>query len=353
MTESLPPGPHRRYNPLVEQWVLVSPHRTQRPWQGQVEKLPPQERPTYDPGCYLCPGNSRAGGVSNPDYADTFVFDNDFPALLPESDAAAVDGPPWMRAEPETGTCRVVCFSPRHDLSLGSLDTGAVRRVIDTWADEVATLMAREDIGYVQVFENRGAMMGCSNPHPHGQIWATRNPPNEVAAEDTAQARYRAEHGEPLLGAVLRGELAAGGRVLFDGGEWVALVPFWAVWPFEALLLPKRQTACLTELDADQRDDLAEAWPRLVRCYDALFGVEMPMSSGWHGAPERSADRDAWWLHAHFYPPLLRSATVKKFMVGYEMLGGPQRDITAEAAADRLRAVLSDEATGAADTSGR
>jgi len=332
--------PHRRYNPLTRQWVLVSPHRTKRPWQGQVEPSAPTARAAYDEGCYLCPGNARAGGVSNPDYADTFVFDNDFPALLSERDPEIQTEPAWMRAESEQGVCRVVCYSPRHDLTLGSLDTPAVRRVIDTWVDEVTTLLDRPEISYVQVFENRGAMMGCSNPHPHGQIWATRNAPNEVAAEDEAQADYRREHGEQLLGAVLRDELASRERVVLETDAWVALVPFWAIWPFELLLLPKRAVACLTETDEKQREDLAIIWPAIVRCYDAVFGVEMPMSCGWHSAPTTARDRSAWRLHAHFYPPLLRSATVKKFMVGYEMLGGPQRDITAESAAERLRQSL-------------
>jgi UDPglucose--hexose-1-phosphate uridylyltransferase len=336
-----PSIPHRRKNPLTGEWVLVSPHRARRPWQGAVEKLPRAERPTYDPGCYLCPGNERAAGSRNPAYTGTFVFDNDFPALLsdPSPSPADAGAPAWMETQAERGTCRVICYSPRHDQGLGDLPLHEVRAVVDAWVNEVASLLSRPHIGYVQVFENKGEVMGCSNPHPHGQIWATHEVPNEVAKEDVLQASHRRAHGQCLLCRVHEDELKSGVRVICSNDDWTALVPFWAVWPFETLVLPRRHTACLTELDGRQKDSLVALWQRLLRAYDRLFAVTMPFSCGWHAAPKQSADRTAWHLHAHFYPPLLRSATVRKFMVGYEMLGGPQRDLTPEQAAEQLRAV--------------
>ncbi len=332
--------PHRRRNPLTGEWVLVSPHRARRPWQGAVERLPAATRPAYDPKCYLCPGNARAEGATNPAYRGTFVFDNDFPALLRDSPATAEHTPAWKQAETESGICRVLCYSPRHDLTLSDLEPGEMRGVVRMWVDQFAELSAQPDIGYVQIFENKGEVMGCSNPHPHGQIWATRGVPNEVAKEDRAQAAYRREHRTCLLCEVAAHELAAKERMVLANGEWVALVPFWAVWPFETLVLPRRHAATLLDLDAAQREGLADLWQGLLRCYDALFEVTMPFGCGLHQAPRGGEDHEAWHLHAHFYPPLLRSATVRKFMVGYEMLGGPQRDLTAEQAAERLRAVL-------------
>jgi len=330
--------PHRRRNPLTGDWVLVSPHRARRPWQGGIEKLPPTNRPAYDPGCYLCPGNPRVGGARNPAYEGTYVFDNDFPALLRETGTAdAPSGrPAWMETSPESGVCRVVCYSPRHDLSLGELDPPQVQAVVDRWIEEVATLSEGRDIGYVQVFENRGEVMGCSNPHPHGQIWASRGVPHEVAKEDAGQLGWARAHGECLLCSVARFEAEAKERLVLANEEWVAVVPFWAVWPFETLVLPRRHASSLLTLDGAQRDALAHLWRSLLRRYDRLFDVPMPLSCGWHLAPE-GADARAWHAPAHFYPPLLRSATVKKFMVGYEMLGGPQRDLTPEQAAGPLR----------------
>ncbi|HEY3449435.1 MAG TPA: UDP-glucose--hexose-1-phosphate uridylyltransferase [Myxococcales bacterium] len=331
--------PHRRRNPLTGEWVLVSPHRATRPWQGAVEKVPPVSRPAHDPSCYLCPGSARAAGAVNPAYEGTFVFDNDFPALLPAPDQARTDppSPAWMERRPENGVCRVVCYSPRHDLGLSQLPAAAVRQVVDAWTDQVRWLMARPDVGYVQVFENKGEAMGCSNPHPHGQIWASGEVPNEIAKEDARQAAWRAERGECLLCRVQRDELERGERVVVSNSEWTVVVPFWAVWPFETLLLPLRHAPCLTALDDAQKDALVAIWQKLFTAYDRLFEVSMPLSCGWHLCPKRPADPAAWHLHAHFYPPLLRSATVRKFMVGYEMLGGPQRDLTPEQAAERLR----------------
>lgn len=328
--------PHRRRNPLTGDWVLVSPHRARRPWQGSVEATPARTTLAYDPACYLCPGNTRAAGPTNPSYEGTFVFPNDFPALL-ASEPEVRGGPPWLEARAESGLCRVLCYSPRHDLSLGDLPAAGARAVVETWIEQVAELHARPDLAYAEVFENRGEMMGCSNPHPHGQIWATRELPNEIAREDARQTDYRRAHGRCLLCEVLEHERREGERVVLENEEWTVVVPFWALWPFEALLLPRRHAETLPVLDASQRGALAEVWQRLLRRYDRLFQVAMPLSAGWHLAPARGADASAWHAHAHFYPPLLRSATVRKFMVGYELLAGAQRDLTPEQAAARLR----------------
>lgn len=342
--------PHRRYNPLTDQWVLVSPHRAKRPWQGQEETTEADDRPTYDPNCYLCPGNTRTSGRVNPAYAGPFVFTNDFQALLPDTTEAAdasEAGPPdpLLRAEAVRGTCRVICYSPRHDLSLAQMQPAEIRPVVDLWARETAFL--GKTYRWVQVFENRGSVMGCSNPHPHGQIWAGDFLPQEAAREDRCQAAYYARHGESLLAAYLKREKSEGDRIILENEEWMVLVPYWAVWPFETLVLPKRPASHLTALDEAARDGLAEILPPFLKAYDALFNCSFPYSMGWHGAPT-AGDRDEapapanahWHLHAHFYPPLLRSATVKKFMVGYEMLAEAQRDLTPEQAAERLRQCL-------------
>ena len=332
--------PHRRYNPLTAEWVMVSPHRTRRPWQGQVEKTPPEVRPSYDPTCYLCPGNPRAGGAQNPPYEHTFVFDNDFAALMPVPVSGVVDEGGLLRAEPVEGICRVLCFSPRHDLTLAEMDPASIRLVVDAWATQTGELGALPFVDYVQVFENRGAMMGASNPHPHGQIWSTSRVPNEPAKEARAQAAYSQAHqGRSLLGDYLELELRDRRRLVCANEHWVVLVPFWAVWPFETLVLPRRQVAALAELDAAERDALAAILKQVTTRYDNLFEVSFPYSMGWHQCPTDDQEHPGWTLHAHFYPPLLRSATVRKFMVGFEMLAEPQRDIPAEAAAERLRSV--------------
>ena len=327
--------PHRRFNPLTGEWVQVSPQRTQRPWLGQVEKTPGESRPAYDPGCYLCPGNPRAGGDRNPQYSHTFVFTNDFSALMPDVPAETHSPHPLLRAQGVPGTCRVVCFSPRHDLTLAEMDPDAIRQVVDTWAEQVVELGKR--YCWVQVFENKGEVMGCSNPHPHGQIWALDKLPNEPAKEDARQRAYAAEHGRPLLLDYAELELEQKERLVLANQHWLALVPYWAVWPFEILLLPRRRVSHLPDLSEDERQSLADALKRLLTRYDNLFETSFPYSMGWHGAPLDGVDHPGWQLHAHFYPPLLRSATVKKFMVGYEMLAEPQRDITPEQAAGRLR----------------
>ncbi len=331
--------PHRRYNPLTGEWVLVSPQRTQRPWMGQVERVAEATRPRYDPNCYLCPGNTRAGGVRNPDYTGTFVFTNDFPALLPDAPLQRANSHPLLVAEGERGTCRVVCFSPRHDLTLAEMGLAEIRAVVDVWASQVTEL--GNLYCWVQVFENKGEMMGCSNPHPHGQIWAGSALPNEPTKEDRQQAAYFAVHGSPLLLDYVALEQEQGVRVVVENAHWLAVVPFWAIWPFETLLLPKRHVLHLPMLDEAERDALADALKRLLTRYDNLFRVSFPYSMGWHGAPCGVEACAHWQLHAHFYPPLLRSATVRKFMVGYEMLAEAQRDLTAEQSAEWLR-TLSD-----------
>jgi UDPglucose--hexose-1-phosphate uridylyltransferase len=339
----LPTGPHRRYDPLTDQWVLVSAGRTQRPWQGRQERgTAVDERPAFDPECYLCPGNARVSGARNPDYTSTFVFTNDFAALRPDAgDEVMRDG--LLLAEAEPGTCRVLCFSPRHDLTLTDMDPAGVREVVDLWAHETSELGGRWR--WVQVFENRGQAMGASNPHPHGQIWAGAALPERGAREDAAQRRHHRSNGRRLLLDVV-GQESGGVRVVEEDGEWLALVPFWAVWPYETLLVPRRPAARIPDLDAAQRDGLVTAMQRLLRRYDALFGQPMPFSMGWHQAPFDGADTEPWQVHAHFLPPLLE-ATKRKFMVGYELLSEPQRDISAEDAAERLRATAIPESVTA------
>ena len=327
--------PHRRRNVLTGDWVLVSPHRTQRPWQGRREPEAGEDRPKHDPQCYLCPGNVRANGDRNPDYRSTFVFPNDFAALLADEGPSHGDQNELFHAEPVNGTCRVICFSPRHDLTLARMPLPDIRHVVDTWAEETESLGAAWR--WVQVFENKGDVMGCSNPYPHGQIWASDGLPNEIAKEEHCQHGYFNAHTSPLLVDYARHEQEAGERVVASNEFWLAVVPFWAVWPFETLLLPTRRVARLQDLDDKQRDALSDILRRLLTRYDNLFETSFPYSMGWHGAPFGEGDLPHWQLHAHFYPPLLRSATVKKFMVGYELLAEAQRDLTPEMAAQRLR----------------
>jgi UDPglucose--hexose-1-phosphate uridylyltransferase len=335
-------NPHVRWNPLRREWVLVSPQRNARPWQGQIEDAGDVDIPSHDPSCYLCPRSQRAGGAVNPDYETTFAFDNDFPALLPTVAPREQSDGDLLIARTESGRCRVVCFSPRHDLTLSRMKRDAIRGVVDVWIDESGRIGAEPDISYVEIFENRGAAMGASNPHPHGQIWATATIPNEPAREQEAFLAYRAKRGRCLLCEYLRTERERGERLVFENDDFTVLVPFWAVWPFETLILSRRHAGSLEQLSAGERDGLAGALKRLTTRYDNLFETPFPYSMGFHQRPCDGAAHDEWHLHAHFYPPLLRSATVRKFMVGFELLGTAQRDLTPEDAAARLRA-LSEE----------
>jgi UDPglucose--hexose-1-phosphate uridylyltransferase len=334
--------PHRRRNPLTGEWVLVSPQRAGRPWQGQVERPQAQAAVAYDPHCYLCPGNERAGGVRNPEYSGTFVFDNDFAALRRSDSSAKVDAGRLLVAEAESGVCRVVCFSPRHDLTLARMATRDIRGVVNTWVEEFTNLGEQRDIRYVQIFENRGEIMGCSNPHPHGQIWANATVPNEPAKEQHELLGYSSAHDGCLLCEYMNIERSAGERIVCENDGFLVVVPFWAVWPFEVLLVSKRHVRDIVELGEEERNGLADILKKITTRYDNLFQVSFPYSMGFHQRPTDGMEHEEWHLHAHFYPPLLRSASVKKFMVGYEMLGMPQRDITPESAAERLRA-LSDQ----------
>ncbi|AKD37922.1 galactose-1-phosphate uridylyltransferase [Pasteurella multocida subsp. multocida OH4807] len=331
--------PHRRYNPLTDQWVLVSPHRAKRPWQGQQEKVAEDEKPTHDPSCYLCPSNKRITGEQNPDYKKPFVFKNDFSALLEDTPNPENTTDPLFQISKAQGESRVICFSPDHSKTLPLLTVEEITEVIKVWQDQLHEL--GKTYQWVQIFENKGAAMGCSNPHPHGQIWANSFLPNEVVREDQTQRAYFEKHGSVMLVDYVKRELELKERIVVETEHWLAVVPYWAVWPFETLLLPKVQVKRLTDLTDAQANDLALALKKLTTKYDNLFEISFPYSMGFHAAPFNQDSNEHWQLHAHFYPPLLRSATVRKFMVGYEMLGESQRDLTAEQAAERLR-VLSD-----------
>jgi UDPglucose--hexose-1-phosphate uridylyltransferase len=331
---------HRRFNPLTGEWILVSPHRTKRPWQGKTEQPPLDDRPRHDPECYLCPGNTRAGGEVNPDYSGTFAFTNDFAALLPDTPSGGVnDG--LLTAESERGLCRVMCFSPRHDLTLPLLGVPAIEGVIATWMREYAELGSEDFINHVQIFENKGAVMGCSNPHPHGQIWCNQTIPDLPLKELETQSAYQHKHDSCLLCTYLATELLRGERIVAQNDSFAVVVPFWATWPFEVMVLPKKHMSSINELTKAHVTDFAEILEATTIRYDNLFETSFPYSMGIHQSPTDGEKHDYWHFHVHFYPPLLRSATVKKFMVGYEMLGAPQRDITAEMSASRLREVPS------------
>lgn len=328
--------PHRRRNPLTGDFLLVSPHRTERPWQGAQEDISLEKRPEHDPQCYLCPGNTRANGMQNPQYENTFAFTNDFSALLANDgtqthqDTLAEDTA-LFHSEPTQGECRVLCFSPRHDLSLAEMTTPELLAVVKLWINQYAEL--EKKYAWVQLFENKGSVMGCSNPHPHGQVWASDFLPNEARKEERHQHAYFKEHGEPLLFGYAKAEIARQERIVCQNQDWLVVVPYWASWPFETLLLPKFKVSDFNGLGAEQQHSLADILKDHLGRYDRLFQCSFPYSMGWHGYPDAASQ-----LHAHFYPPLLRSASVKKFMVGYEMLAETQRDLTAEQAAARLRA---------------
>jgi UDPglucose--hexose-1-phosphate uridylyltransferase len=341
-SESIPQilqsSPHRRFNPLIREWVLVSPHRTERPWQGQTEPAQAESSPAYDPNCYLCPGSVRAGGQRNPAYNGTFAFNNDFAALQPETSPAQVDleEKGLVVAQTERGICRVVCFSPRHDLTLSQMPVAEIRSLIDVWIQEFKSLGSQPGINYVQIFENRGLMMGCSNPHPHGQIWATSTVPNESCKEQESFVAYQ-EHGACLLCDYIKLEESSGERLVYANDHFMAVVPFWAIWPYEILVVSKSHVGSMSALTEEARSALADILKCVTSRYDNLFQTSCPYSMGFHQQPTDDEEHNEWHFHAHFYPPLLRSASVRKFMVGFEMLGSPQRDITPEYAAARLR----------------
>ena len=330
---------HKRFNILTGEWVLVSPHRAKRPWQGQNEEISAEKRPSYDENCYLCPTNTRINGEINPDYKDVFIFTNDFAALQKDSPAFEVnDG--LLIAKSETGICKVICFSPDHSKSLAEMEVEEITKVVNAWQKEYAELGKNEMINYVQIFENKGAVMGCSNPHPHGQIWSQSSLPNEVHKKDIHQKLYYSKKKRSLLGDYVLQELEAKERVIYENNDFVALTPFWAVWPFEVMIVPKKAKKNIIELSYVEVKNYAEIISVITKAYDKLFNVSFPYSSSIHQAPTNGAENEYWHFHMSFYPPLLRSATVKKFMVGYEMFGSPQRDITAEIAAKRLRDLI-------------
>ena len=336
---TLTEDPHRRLNPLTNEWVLVSPHRTSRPWQGEVAQLKTEAQPVYDPNCYLCPGNSRAGGVHNPAYTSTFVFDNDFAALKPSTQPEHLDieGLGLLLAQGEPGICRVICFSPRHDLTLATMRREEIEGVVQTWMIQFRELGAIDFINHVQIFENRGSMMGASNPHPHCQIWSTCSIPVEPAKETTTQAAYLQAHHRCLLCDYVAVEQRRQERLLFENDGFIALVPFWAVWPFEVLLCSRHHLRSMNDFTPDDARSLSHMLHRITSTYDKVFGVPFPYSMGFHQSPTDGSEHPEWHFHAHFYPPLLRSATIRKFMVGFEMLGNAQRDVTPEIVAARLR----------------
>lgn len=329
--------PHRRLNILTGEWVQVSPHRTKRPWQGQKEEREKSNKPKHDNNCYLCPGNERAGGVQNPDYSSTFAFDNDYSALLPDTESAHINKDDLLFANTEKGICRVICFSPRHDLTLPEMDVDHIRKVVDLWVDEYRELGSKPFINYVQIFENKGEMMGCSNPHPHGQTWAQETIPEEPAKELIQQETYFKKNGRTLLGDYLQMELKEKIRIVVENDDFTVLVPFWAFWPFETLLVSRRPFGRFTDMTEKEKNSLADIIKKITTIYDNIFNISFPYSAGFHPAPTDGEQHPEWHFHMHFYPPLLRSAMVKKFRVGYEMLGNSQRDITAETAAELLR----------------
>lgn len=331
--------PHRRYNPLRRQWVLVSPHRTERPWQGELNPSSGFSNVRYDPNCYLCPGNKRAGGHLTPHYESVFIFDNDYAALMPDSPAPAPDASPLLKSERERGRCKVICFHPDHSLTLPRMELTDIRKVVDAWTTEYEALSSQPELRYVQIFENRGAMMGASNPHPHCQIWATEHVPDEPAQETESLKAYLAEKQSCLLCDYLKVETKEGMRVVCENEDFLVVVPWWAVWPFETLVLSKRHIGSLAQFNDREKTSLANILKQTTTRYDNLFETSFPYTMGFHQTPADGDAHEEWHFHAHFYPPLLRSATVRKFMVGFEMLGMPQRDITAEGAAERLRAV--------------
>ena len=339
MNTNLQDYSHKRFNILTGEWVLVSPHRAKRPWQGQNEAISNEVTPIHDPSCYLCAGNTRINGEENPKYEDVFVFTNDFAALQTSSPKFSItEG--LFKSESEQGICKVICFSPDHSMSLADMEVLDINKVVKTWQNEYTELGSNDMINYVQIFENKGAVMGCSNPHPHGQIWCQSTLPNEVDKKDQQQRTYFSENNTSLLGDYLEQELEANERIIYQNDDFVVLTPFWAVWPFETMIIPKKQYINITKISEQESLNFADAISKITKAYDKLFDCSFPYSSGIHQSPTNGKINDYWHWHMSFYPPLLRSKTVKKFMVGYEMFGSPQRDITAEYAAKKLRNLI-------------
>ncbi len=334
-------NPHRRLNILTGDWVLVSPHRSQRPWQGKVEEPHKEQNPGYSKSCYLCPANERANGKKNPAYNSTFVFDNDFSPLTLDIQNNFLNDSDLLVSKSEKGICRVICFSPQHNLTLAELEVSEIIEVIKTWQDEYNRLGNNPNINYVQIFENKGEIMGCSNPHPHGQIWAQENIPIEPMKEQNKQLDYYKNKSRTLLNDYLKLEIEKKERIVFENEDFVLLVPFWAVWPFETMIIPKKSISNILELSDKEIFSYADIIKIVTVKYDNIFKTSFPYSAGIHQAPTDRLEHKEWHFHMHFYPPLLRSATIKKFMVGYEMLADPQRDITPEKSAEILRGVSS------------
>ncbi|SEW43918.1 UDP-glucose--hexose-1-phosphate uridylyltransferase [Chitinophaga arvensicola] len=338
-TFQLADHPHQRLNILTGEWVLVSPHRTKRPWQGKVEQVNNQLLPHYDASCYLCPGNPRMGGDLNPDYKDPFAFTNDFGALMADTPAGQDIEDELLHARAVKGICRVICFSPRHDLTLPLLPQEAIGKVIDLWQEEYRRISADSSIKYIQIFENKGEIMGCSNPHPHCQIWAASDVPAELIKETTRQQAYYAANGKSLLQSYIALEQERQERIVCENEHFIAVVPYWATWPFETMIISKRHVTNILAFNEAEKNALADILKRLTTKYDNLFETSFPYSAGMHQAPVNDGEHPEWHWHMHFYPPLLRSASVKKFMVGYELLASPQRDITPEWAAAKLQSL--------------
>ncbi|WP_298155116.1 UDP-glucose--hexose-1-phosphate uridylyltransferase [Flavobacterium sp.] len=329
--------PHRRYNPLTGEWILVSPHRSKRPWQGQKEAVSGNTLPAYDPECYLCAGNVRSNGEQNADYKDVYIFDNDFPALLNDEMPSEINTDPLFRYRPERGINRVVCFSPEHNLTIPEMELDAIEKIVSAWTQQYLDLGGKDFINHVQIFENKGAVMGCSNPHPHGQIWAQSSIPTQVEKTQKNLERYYQKNKSSLLLDYLEQELKRKERIVLENEHFVVLVPFWAIWPYETMIISKRHFGSLISMSNEEKSAFAAAMKSITVKYDNLFETSFPYSSGIHQAPTDKAAHPEWHFHMHFYPPLLRSASVKKFMVGYEMLGEAQRDITPEKSAEILR----------------